>query len=231
MRKGLRSPKAKISWHLFAGTVWPETLQRALSGPTHGLPSGISPVEVMRSTLPTRTCGSRRLRRGPQDAPRDIQVTLAPSGSRRVIPFAATVLRSLALLRYRSRASSHNDLTPLRGYRGLLASVFDLPWLVERPASAKRSVGAWASAAEANEEIESALVKSATEASAISERPETWCCHKRASFTIAPRPSGCATGHPSPPGALGLAASDSFCRDRPALTCATSLSLARKLTQ
>src|SRR5688500_14599526 len=34
---------------------------------------------------------------------------------------------------------------------------------------------------------------------------------------IAPRPSGCATGHPSPPGALGLAASDSFCRDRPAL--------------
>jgi hypothetical protein len=32
---------------------------------------------------------------------------------------------------------------------------------------------------------------------------------------IAPRPSGCATGHPSPPGALGLAAIDSFCRDRP----------------
>jgi hypothetical protein len=49
--------------------------------------------------------------------------------------------------------------------------------------------------------------------------------------SIAPRPSGCATGHPSPPGALGLAAIDSFCRDRPALTCATSLSLARKLTQ
>jgi hypothetical protein len=63
--------------------------------------------------------------------PRDIQVPLAPSGSRRVIPFAATVLRSLALLRYRSRASSHNDLTPLQGYRGLLASVFDLPWLVD----------------------------------------------------------------------------------------------------
>jgi hypothetical protein len=75
-----------------------------------------------------------RLRRGPQDAPRDIQVPLAPSGSRRVIPFAATVLRSLALLRYRSRASSHNDLTPLQGYRGLLASVFDLPWLVDRAA-------------------------------------------------------------------------------------------------
>jgi hypothetical protein len=73
-----------------------------------------------------------RLRRGPQDAPRDIQVPLAPSGSRRVIPFAATVLRSLALLRYRSRASSRNDLTPLQGYRGLLASVFDLPWLVAR---------------------------------------------------------------------------------------------------
>jgi hypothetical protein len=50
-------------------------------------------------------------------------------------------------------------------------------------------------------------------------------------MAIAPRPSGCATGHPSPPGALGLAAIDSFCRDRPALTCATSLSLARKLTQ
>jgi hypothetical protein len=49
--------------------------------------------------------------------------------------------------------------------------------------------------------------------------------------SIAPRPSGCATGHPSPPGALGLAASDSFCRDRPALTCATSLRLARKLAQ
>jgi hypothetical protein len=44
-------------------------------------------------------------------------------------------------------------------------------------------------------------------------------------------PQDCATGHPSPPGALGLTASDSFCRDRPALTCATSLSLARKLTQ
>jgi MFS family permease len=53
----------------------------------------------------------------------------ALAGSRRLIPFAATVLRSLALLRYRSRASSHNDLTPLQGYRGLLASVFDLPWL------------------------------------------------------------------------------------------------------
>jgi hypothetical protein len=36
----------------------------------------------------------RRLRRGPQDVRRDIQVPLAPSGSRRVIPFAATVLRS-----------------------------------------------------------------------------------------------------------------------------------------
>jgi hypothetical protein len=51
-------------------------------------------------------------------APRDIQVPLAPSGSRRVIPFAATVLRSLALLRYRSRASSHNDLTPFRAIAG-----------------------------------------------------------------------------------------------------------------
>jgi hypothetical protein len=40
-----------------------------------------------------------RLRRGPQDVRRDIQVPLAPSVSRRLIPFAATVLRSLALLR------------------------------------------------------------------------------------------------------------------------------------
>jgi hypothetical protein len=72
------------------------------------------------------------LRRGPQDCATGHPSPLAPSGSRRVIPFAATVLRSLALLRYRSRASSHNDLTPLQGYRGLLASVFDLPWLVER---------------------------------------------------------------------------------------------------
>jgi hypothetical protein len=50
-------------------------------------------------------------------------------------------------------------------------------------------------------------------------------------ISIAPRPSGCATGHPSPPRTLGLAATDSFRRDRPALTCATSLRLARKLAQ
>jgi hypothetical protein len=37
--------------------------------------------------------GRRRLRRGPQDVRRDIQVPLAPSVSRRLIPFAATVLR------------------------------------------------------------------------------------------------------------------------------------------
>jgi hypothetical protein len=58
-----------------------------------------------------------------------------------VIPFAATVLRSLALLRYRSRASSHNDLTPLQGYRGLLASVFDLPWLVDGSKSESEILG------------------------------------------------------------------------------------------
>ena len=40
-----------------------------------------------------------RLRRGSQEVRRDIQVPLAPSVSRRLIPFAATVLRSLALLR------------------------------------------------------------------------------------------------------------------------------------
>jgi hypothetical protein len=34
---------------------------------------------------------------------------------------------------------------------------------------------------------------------------------------IAPRPSGCATGHPSPPRTLGLAATDSLRRGRPAL--------------
>ncbi len=68
-----------------------------------------------------------RLRRGPQDAPRDIQVPLAPSGSRRVIPFAATVLRSLALLRYRSHASSHNDLTPLTRLSRALRLRFAFP--------------------------------------------------------------------------------------------------------
>ena len=36
----------------------------------------------------------KRLRRGPRYVRQDIQVTLAPSVSRRVIPFAATVLRS-----------------------------------------------------------------------------------------------------------------------------------------
>src|SRR5215207_9019228 len=90
-----------------------------------GLKAKGMPIEIRIASAT-----QKRLRRGPQDAPRDIQVPLAPSGSRRLIPFAATVLRSLALLRYRSRASSHNDLTPLQGYRGLLASVFDLPWLV-----------------------------------------------------------------------------------------------------
>jgi hypothetical protein len=49
---------------------------------------------------------------------------------------------------------------------------------------------------------------------------------ERKPLSSAPRPSGCATGHPSPPRTLGLAATDSFRRDRPTLTCATSLSLA-----
>jgi hypothetical protein len=68
-----------------------------------------------------------RLRRGPQDVRRDIQVPLAPSISRRLIPFAATVLRSLTLLRYRSRASSHNDLTPLTRLSRALRLRFAFP--------------------------------------------------------------------------------------------------------
>ena len=48
---------------------------------------------------------------------------------------------------------------------------------------------------------------------------------------FAPRPSVCATGHPSHSRTLGLAASDSFCRDRPALRHYTSLSLARAFAQ
>ena len=39
---------------------------------------------------------------------------------------------------------------------------------------------------------------------------------RRGAFPFAPRPSVCATGHPSHSRTLGLAASDSFCRDRPA---------------
>ncbi len=53
-----------------------------------------------------------RLRRGPRYVRQDIQVTLAPSVSRRVIPFAATVLRSGTTRRYRSRVPSLNDSTP-----------------------------------------------------------------------------------------------------------------------
>ncbi len=48
---------------------------------------------------------------------------------------------------------------------------------------------------------------------------------------FAPRPSVRATGHPSHSRTLGLAASDSFCRDRPALRHTTSLSLARAFAQ
>ena len=54
----------------------------------------------------------RRLRRGPRYVRQDIQVPLAPSVSRRVIPFAATVLRSGTPRRYRSRVPSLNDSTP-----------------------------------------------------------------------------------------------------------------------
>ena len=53
-----------------------------------------------------------RLRRGPRYVRQDIQVPLAPSVSRRVIPSAATVLRSGTPRRYRSRVPSLNDSTP-----------------------------------------------------------------------------------------------------------------------
>ena len=63
-------------------------------------------------TSRARTVLPRRLRRGPRYVRQDIQVTLAPSVSRRVIPFAATVLRSGTPRRYRSRVPSLNDSTP-----------------------------------------------------------------------------------------------------------------------
>ena len=44
-----------------------------------------------------------------------------------MIPFAATVLRSLALLRQGSRASSHNDLTPLTRLSRALRLRFAFP--------------------------------------------------------------------------------------------------------
>ena len=46
----------------------------------------------------------RRLRRGPQYAQRDIQVTLAPSVSRRVLPSAARVRPASATARTTRRA-------------------------------------------------------------------------------------------------------------------------------
>ncbi|OOO01337.1 MAG: hypothetical protein USCGTAYLOR_02455 [Chromatiales bacterium USCg_Taylor] len=58
-----------------------------------------------------------RFRRGPRYVRQDIQVTLAPSVSRRVIPFAATVPSP-------RRSAFHGSS------RGLLASAFRLPWLV-----------------------------------------------------------------------------------------------------
>ena len=62
-------------------------------------------------SAPARSLNGR-LRRGPRYVRQDIQVTLAPSVSRRVIPFAATVLRSGTTRRYRSRVPSLNDSTP-----------------------------------------------------------------------------------------------------------------------
>jgi hypothetical protein len=44
------------------------------------------------------------------------------------------------------------------------------------------------------------------------QQMKSWMCER-----LRRGPQDCATGHPSPPGALGLAASDSFCRDRPAI--------------
>ena len=64
----------------------------------------------VKSLIKQRMYG--RLRRGPRYVRQDIQVTLAPSVSRRVIPSAATVLRSGTPRRYRSRVPSLNDSTP-----------------------------------------------------------------------------------------------------------------------
>jgi hypothetical protein len=80
-----------------------------------------SPLPSLLLPAHAQTCNARAIAPRPSGCATGHPGPLAPSGSRRVIPFAATVLRSLALLRYRSRASSHNDLTPLQGYRGLLA--------------------------------------------------------------------------------------------------------------
>ena len=43
-RKGLRSPQAKVSWHLLPGVVCPVTLQRAVPAPWKGLLAGMPPV-------------------------------------------------------------------------------------------------------------------------------------------------------------------------------------------
>ena len=59
MRKGLRSPQAKVSWQRVPAVVLPATLQRAVPAPWKGLPAGMPPVSVMRRILPIITWRSR----------------------------------------------------------------------------------------------------------------------------------------------------------------------------
>src|SRR6185295_3238852 len=58
-RNGLRCPQEKVSWHLLPAVVPPVTLQRAVPAPWNGLPAGIPPSLVIRSTLPVSVCWSR----------------------------------------------------------------------------------------------------------------------------------------------------------------------------
>ena len=51
IRNGLRSPHAKVSWHLFPAVVRPVTLQRAVPAPWNGLVGGMPPVLVIAQDL------------------------------------------------------------------------------------------------------------------------------------------------------------------------------------
>jgi len=83
-----------------------------------------------------RSAWISRLRHGPRYVRQDIQVPLAPSVSRRVIPFAATVLRSGTTRRYRSACL--RSMTLRRPSRGRLSRT---PRLGLRPSMARRLSG------------------------------------------------------------------------------------------